>query len=122
MSFVAGYADSEDSAVAEAAILALGTSRLPAAFDLLREKWERSAGGDLRKTLLLAIALTRLETATEFLASLLESGNVQTARDAIAALAIYRDNERIRESIEMAVSRRGDKQLMDAVRGEIDRG
>jgi hypothetical protein len=56
------------------------------------------------------------------LVSLLESGNVQTARDAITALAIYRDNERIRELIETAVSRRGDRQLADAVRREFDRG
>src|SRR5258708_5405358 len=118
--FVAGYADSEDAAVAEGAILALGTSRLPAAFDLLKEKWERCAGGDLRKTLLLAMALTRLEMATAFLVSLLESGSLQTAKDAITALAIYRDNERIRELIEAAVLKRGDKVLTEKFRREME--
>jgi HEAT repeat protein len=119
LSFVAEYAESEDAAVAEAAILALGTSRRPAAFDFLKEKWERSAGGRLRKTLLLAMALTRADAAIEFLVALLESGNVQTARDTITALALYRDNQRIRQLIEAAVSRRGEKQLTEAFRREL---
>lgn len=122
VSFVARYADSEDLAVAEAAILALGASRIPAAFDVLRESWERSAGGELRKTLLLAMALTRLEPATEFLVSLLEGESLPTARDAITALSIYRDNERIRGLVEGAVSNRGDRELTDAVYREFGRG
>src|SRR5258708_8627679 len=75
LSFVADYADSEDPAIAEAAILALGTSRIPSAFDVLREKWERSAGGDLRRTIVLVRGLPRGETAVEFFVSLLGSGN-----------------------------------------------
>ncbi|MBZ5525444.1 MAG: hypothetical protein LAP21_24735 [Acidobacteriia bacterium] len=119
LQFVAGYADAEDEAVAEAAILSLGTSRRPAAFDLLKEKWERSAGGPLRKTLLLAMALTRAEAAIKFLVALLGSASVQTAKETITALALYRDNERIRQLIEAAVSRRGEKQLIEAFRREL---
>jgi hypothetical protein len=119
LSFVAEYADSEDAAIAEAAILALGMSRRPAAFDLLKRIWERSAHGLLRKTLLLAMALTRAEAAVEFLVALLESGTVQTAKDTITALALYRDNERIRQLIEAAVSRRGEKQLIEAFGREL---
>jgi hypothetical protein len=117
--FVSGYADSEDDAIAEAAILAIGSSRLPAAFDLLKEKWERSAGGPLRKVLLLAMAMVRSETAIEFLISLLENTNAHTAREVVTALAIYRDNEKIRRSVEDAISRRGDKSLSEALRREF---
>jgi HEAT repeat protein len=117
--FVAKYADAEDTAIGEAAILAIGTSRHPAAFDLLKEKWDRSAGDPLRKTLLLAMAITRSEAAIAFLISLLESSNAQTARDVITALAIYRDNEKIRRSVEDVISRRGDKNLIEALRREF---
>lgn len=119
LQFVSQYADSAEPAIGEAALLAVGSSKHPAAFDLLKEKWERSARGVLRKTLLLAMALTRSEEAIRFLVSLLESGNLQTAKDTITALAIYRDNEKIRLSIEEAVSRRGDKALAEALQQEF---
>ena len=119
LDFVSQYADSEDPAIVEVALLAIGSSRHPAAFDLLKEKWERSAGGALRKTLLLAMAITRSEAAIAFLISLLESANLQTAKDTVTALAIYRDNEKIRRSVEEAVSRRGDKTLGEALRQEF---
>jgi len=117
--FVAQYADAEDLAIGEAAILAIGTSRHPAVFDILKEKWERSAGDPLRKTLLLAMALTRSEAAITFLISLLESSNAPTAKDVVTSLAIFRDNEKIRHSIEDVVSRRGDKNLVEALRREF---
>jgi len=103
----------------QAAILAIGTSRHPAVFDILKEKWERSAGDPLRKTLLLAMALTRSEAAITFLISLLESSNAPTAKDVVTSLAIFRDNEKIRHSIEDVVSRRGDKNLVEALRREF---
>ena len=119
LAFVAPYADAEDPAIAEAAILAIGSSRLPAAFERLKEKWDRSAGAALRSVLLLAMAMSKSEAAIAFLISLLEDGNAQTARDSITALAIYRDNEKIRRSVEDAVSRRGDKNLIEALRREF---
>ncbi|HXB20825.1 MAG TPA: HEAT repeat domain-containing protein [Candidatus Solibacter sp.] len=117
--FVAKYADAEDPAIAEAAILAIGSSRLPAAFDRLKEKWERSVGAALKRVLLLAMAMTKSEAAIAFLISLLEGSNAQTAKDTITALAIYRDNEKIRRSIEDAITRRGDKNLIEALRREF---
>jgi len=41
---VAKYADSEELAIAEAALLAIGSSHRPEAFQFLQSKWERSAG------------------------------------------------------------------------------
>ena len=117
--FVAGYAGAENPDIAEASVLALGTSRLPAAFDVLRKQWDRHARGPLKKTLLLAMALTRSEAAIEFLVSLLEGGDLPAARDTITALAIYRDNDRIRQLIEAAVARRGDKTLAEAFSREF---
>jgi hypothetical protein len=50
---------------------------------------------------------------------LLASSNAHTAKDTITALAIYRDNEKIRHSIEDVISRRGDKSLIEALRREF---
>lgn len=119
LELIAGYADSNDLAVAEAALLALGSSRLPGALKLLAEKWQRTAAGPLRKTLLVAIAMIRSDAAIEFLLSLLLDCGTQTAKDLIIALAMFRDNEKVRTEVEAAISRRNDKALIEAFRQEF---
>lgn len=116
---IAGYADSEDLAIAEAALLGLGSSRLPKALEILMEKWERTALAPLRKILLLSIAMVRSDAALEFLLSLLPDSSLQTAKDLITALAIFRDNEKIRSQVEAVVAQRNDRQLMEAFRQEF---
>lgn len=110
--FVARYMDSADDAVAESAMLALGESRLSPAYNALREKWERSVGSPTRKTLLVAIASSRLDDAVSFLISLVESASSQTTGDAIEALSIYRHSERVANRVREALAARGDKRLM----------
>jgi HEAT repeat protein len=120
LQFVARYLDDRDPAVAEAAILALGESRQPKAFEILREKLERTAGGPLRQTLLMSIASQRLEPAIDYLLSLLESGTSQAAGEAVVALAaIYRSDERIRKSVEAAVVKRGDASLTRVLQNQF---
>jgi len=116
---VASYIDSEDVAVAEAALLAIGSSRLPEAFELLKEKCRRGVSGPLRRVLLLAIAMLRSDAAIEFLLSLLAESTTQFARDVITALAIFRNNEKVRASVEAAISRHNDKDLMELFRQEF---
>jgi hypothetical protein len=119
LSLVAAYAGSEDLAIAEVALLALGSSRLPEAFNLLREKWDRTAGGPLRKVLLFAISMIRSDAAIEFLVSLLPNSNIQTAKEVVTALAIFRDNERVRANVETAISKRNDRNLAEFFRQEF---
>jgi HEAT repeat protein len=116
---VATYIDSEDQAVAEAALLAIGSSRLPQALTLLQARWEQSAFSPLRKALLLAIAMVRSEAAIEFILSLLPGSNVQTGKDIIAALAIFRDNSKVKAAVEQAVFALKDKTLREAFRQEF---
>ena len=52
---------------AESAALALGPSRHPEAFPILRERYEAMVGGSLRQTILLAISLCRTEEAAAFI-------------------------------------------------------
>ena len=107
---IEGFVDSEDLAVAEAALLALGSSRLPEGFDLLKARWE-TAAGPLRKTALLAIGMVRSDSAVEFLLALLVDCSPATAKDVLAALALFRDNENIRNRVEAVVVRRNEKSL-----------
>jgi hypothetical protein len=106
---IAGFIDSPDPAVAEAALLALGSSRRPEALDLLKARWERTAGSQLRKTVLVAIAMIRSDAAIEFLLELLAECPPAVVKDVVAALAIFRDNERVRSRVESVVERRNEK-------------
>ena len=110
---VAGYIDAKDDATAEAAMLALGESRLPAAYEILMEKWSRTVGKSGRKVLLVSIAATRLDEAMAFLISLVKGEGVQTALDALESLAIYRNNEVVSEAISAAVATRRENALTE---------
>jgi HEAT repeat protein len=87
----------------EAAILALGESRLEEAVGVLRREWGRSHDGDSRRTVLLALVTSRRESALDFLLSLVAEGEPRPAREALSALAIHRRDERIRERVAAAV-------------------
>jgi hypothetical protein len=110
---IESFVDSEEIAVAEAALLALGSSRLPEALDLLKARWERTAGGPLQKTVLLAIGMIRSDAAVEFLLALLAGCSTTMAKDVLAGLALFRDNEKIRRRIESVVARRKEKPISE---------
>ncbi|HEU5415416.1 MAG TPA: hypothetical protein VFW31_16735 [Candidatus Angelobacter sp.] len=109
---IAGFVDSEDLAVAEAALLALGSSRLREAFEVLKARWE-TAAGPLRKTVLLAIGMVRSDETIEFLLALLAECSPATAKDVLAALALFRDNEKVRSRVESVVARRKEKSVSE---------
>lgn len=111
--FVAKHIDSEDGDVAQAAMLALGESRLPAAFELLREKWSRTAGISEKKILLASMAASKLDDAIAFLVSLVDTESLPTALAVVEALSIYSRNERVRESVSDAVRARRNETLTD---------
>ena len=119
--FVARYIDSEDSAVEEAAILALGESRLPSAVEVLKEKWTTTVDKSQRKVLLVAMAASRLDEAIAFLIAVVETENALTAADALEALAIYRHNERVSDTVRDAVLRRGERALLERFTREFQR-
>jgi HEAT repeat protein len=118
--FVAKYIDSDDDDVAQAAMLALGESRLPAAFEVLREKWARTIAMPVRRVLLSAMAASKLDEAIAFLVSLVETASVPTAAAAVEALSIYSRNERVRKSVGDAVSVRSDKTLLERFRQDFE--
>ena len=105
--FVGKFLDHREEAVAEAAALALGDSRLESAFAVLREAFERTrALPRSRRTLLLAIALLRRESAIDFLLDLVQNGESQTSADAVAALAMYDKDPNLQERLAGALQAR----------------
>ncbi len=110
--FVAKYIDSEDGDIAQAAMLALGESRLPAAFEVLREKWARTIGMPTKKILLASMAASKLDGAIAFLVSLIETESIPTATAAVEALSIYSRNERVKQSVSDAVMARRNETLV----------
>ncbi len=89
----------------EAAILALGESRLEAAVPLLAAEWGKCFDRESRRTVLLALVNLRREPALDFLLSVVAEDEPSAAREAVEALAILRHDEKIRERVEGAVER-----------------
>jgi hypothetical protein len=101
--FVGSFVDPAYPSLSEAAALALGESRSPEAFELLKQKWEGTCHPGFRQMLLLPIALIRHEGALDFLLSLVATRDVQTASAAITALAVHQQDPRVRERLRAAV-------------------
>jgi len=102
LGFVAKFLDHDEEAIAEAAALALGDSRIESAFAVLRTSFERSHGRPVRRTLLLAIALLRRENAIDYLLDLVRNGADQASADAVAALAMYEKDPNLQERLDLA--------------------
>ncbi len=113
--FVARFLDAADEALAEAAALALGGSRLKSAFAVLREASERIVGGPSRRVLFLAIALLRDDEAWRWLLDLVANESPATATDAIHALTAFRHDEELCVRLRETVARRSDDRLVDLV-------
>ncbi len=109
--FVAQFLTSRSGGLGEQAALALGESRLDAAFDVLRGAWERGGASEQRRTLLVAIAMVRSDRALEFLLERLAAESGPVAADALAGLAFYARDEAVRERVEGIIGERGDKAL-----------
>lgn len=105
----------EDAETAEVAALALAESRLPEALDILRSWWEQVKAVELRRTGLLAIATLRDDEALEFLLSLVTEGKTSDAKDAIAALSIYRQDERLWQRVRQCVEERENTSLIKEI-------
>jgi hypothetical protein len=108
LDFVAKFLDEGDAATAESAAMAIGASRTPAAFDLLRNRWERQLLPDKRRPLLLAIAMTRQPAAIDFLLERIGDDSAQPAADAVAAMAMYKHDDALTQRIGKIVRERDD--------------
>ena len=106
--FVGSYLHGRSDELIESAALALGESRLAAAFTPLKGAYEGHVRRPLRKTFLLAMAMLRQDAAIEFILTCLEQEPENPAIDALAALSLYRADmavmQRAREIVERSES------------------
>jgi hypothetical protein len=110
---VAEFLDVPNDAVQQGAAFALGESRRADALAVLEDYWPRARSGWLQEVVLLAMAMTRLPAALDFLFEVLASDDRAAALAALAALAIHRHNEPVKERIATVVAGKGDAVLQE---------
>jgi HEAT repeat protein len=111
MPFVSEFINSKNAGSREAAILALGKSRLPEAFDALKTCWQQDVLGTVRAETLLAMAMLRLPVATDFLLELVATEPEATALQTLGSLLIHRHDSRLRERLAAAVQQNNSRAL-----------
>jgi hypothetical protein len=97
---------------AEAALLALGESRLPAALAVLRRAAETLVSQELRAVAFVAIGLLRSDAAWDYLLEVIGQQSVSQAGHALSALGTYRRVESLRKRVLDAVLTRGNAALI----------
>jgi HEAT repeat protein len=113
--FVAKLLHEEDAALAEQAALAIGESRLEAAFEALSGFVAAEPLRERRNVALVAIALLRRDVALDYLIGHVAGSDVATAKAAVEALAIYRHDSRVRERVIAAARERDDASFLREV-------
>jgi hypothetical protein len=104
--FVAGFLNARQE-VREEAALALGTSRLSGAVDILQEAWESTRDAEFRLVILRALSVSRQERAIGFLLQQVREGRADDAKAALEALALDRNSPEIRRQAEAAANQGG---------------
>lgn len=108
---VAEFVNAADPNIQEYALLALGESRLPEAFAVLRDFFPKARLGDLREVVLTAIGLMRLSEGIDFLLEVVAKEDRAAAKAALTALAIHRHDERMHARAATAVEKNGTAQV-----------
>lgn len=114
--FVARFLDSPDAILREQAVSAIGQARHPAAFELLRERWEATIDPAVRRLLLPAIAALRIEASLAFLLDQIDAPSAGAARDAIEAMTAYRGDPAVRAKVETIVKERDNEIVTETFR------
>jgi HEAT repeat protein len=114
LSLVAQFLAHPSEAVAEGAALALGESRRPDALEVLKMHWPEAQHGSRQQVLPLAIAMTRLPAALDFLLEILAGDSQTAAAAALAALAIHRHNQSVKERIATILEKKGVAALQES--------
>ena len=108
--FVAEYLSSGNDEVAEMAALALGETRMTAAFPVLRDALLVNMSGSVRRAVLLALAMLRRDEAFDYLLAVIERQEPDAA-SVISALAIHKGDPALRERVAEKLRRRESTRL-----------
>lgn len=112
LNFVARFLQSNDPAILECAALAIGESHAPQAFDVLKGCWDDNISPAIRLSLLLPIALLRTDDAFDFLVKIVRASQSNLAAQALSALRLYAEDERVKK-VREAVLARNDDAILD---------
>jgi hypothetical protein len=118
LDFVAAFLDAHgrselDAARREAAVLALGESRLEEAVPLLRREWDRAGDREGRRLVLLALVATRRDAALDFLLSRVAESDPRRAAEVVGALAVLRHDDNVRRRVRRAVEANAARQDLE---------
>jgi HEAT repeat protein len=116
LAFAAKFLDSIDPSIQDAAAVAIGSTRLPEALEILQLRAVSERDQEMRRSLMLGIAMTRLPGAVECLISTIRDGNVERAMQAVEAMRIYRYDEAVTNRIAEIVEARGEERVGEMFR------
>jgi hypothetical protein len=119
LEFVTEYLRGGPDAIREGAAFALAESRRPEALDVLKAEWPRAKGSDFEEALLLAISMTRLPAALEFLLGILAT-DAEAGATALSALAIHRHNDSLKARVAAIIEKSTDMKLRERFRKKFD--
>jgi HEAT repeat protein len=114
LGFVAGFLEERGQA-AEAAALALGESRIPAALPHLLRWLEGAASLERRRIAFLALALLRIDPATDHLLEQIRTAAPATAEAAASALAPFSHDQQLAARVRAAAADNPSRQLDELV-------
>jgi hypothetical protein len=117
--FVAEFLQRPRQDEREAALLALGESRLPQALPVLQAAAERAVVDDECGVALLAIALLRCDAGWDHLIALVSESSSTRACAALDAIATYRHDTVLRKRVLAAVSERADAHVAAHARAAL---
>jgi HEAT repeat protein len=100
---VAEFLDGSDEAMSQEAALALGSSRMVGAVEILLKALPRTRDAYFRRTILRALSASRQEKAMESLLGLVRDGLRADADGALEALELHRESPDIRAAVEAAM-------------------
>lgn len=113
--FVARFLTHADTAIADAAAIALGEARSPEALQALQAHYRSGLPRGARRVVLQAIALLRLPEAIESLVQIARDDDVPSALHAIEALSLYRRDDAVAAQLNAIARSRGEPALVDAM-------
>lgn len=102
---VAGFLAHETPELAETAALAIGQARPRGALDVLDATLGRQPNATLRRTILTAMAMLRSDEAVDRLLAMLEQATFVERRDIMAALELFRHDDRVWRRVERTLAR-----------------
>lgn len=113
--FLSDFLDDSDPDIRTSAALALGESRMAEAFELLKARVPMERDADVRRTILLSVALLRLPLANDWLIARIADGSPQDASGAIEALAMYRRDSAMSDRVKTTAGARKESDVQRAL-------